>query len=405
LEAVFDAFKRTREHIDRQQTKASYRFVSTRLEKAQEIFRMWLDVYELYANGYKADIATWSKPFIVKSLSLCGRGLEKKLPSIFEPRIPSEVYILLNDLFDELGCGSNCYIVAEEDGFEQRSFYDEIYKQSLKNLRPPRTVSVEQDLRLMNAIQEKDLPILYYERGQHDNALCWPLLLHEALHWLYIGEGLDKLETKIEKKPPWLNEVLIDIYVSHLFGPAYAMSLVSYLSRYPHEETLSHPHYAVRLYACFRYLIELVESKKLPSPLNEEVYGAMKYVEEFQRLSEELEEIQEQLNEIYEKTCAPILGIISGKTKPFASRIEDLQNKKKEATRLSPKEYPLKEIFLTTDVQNYYDWGVPIAAEPKVLFNSFISKKYVDRGIDALFVRESLKRYHVRRRWLVIGQK
>lgn len=403
FEAVFDAFKRTREHIDGQQTGAQYRFVSDRLERARELLRMWLDIYELYARGYQAEVATWSKPFIIRNLSLCGRGLEKKMPSIFQPRIPSEVYVILNDLFSELGYGSDFYIVAEEDGFEQRSFYDEIYGQSLKNLHPPRRVSPEESSRLMSEIQRKDLPILYYERGQHDNALSWPLLLHEALHWLYENEGLSALTTKIIKKPTWVNEVLIDIYISNMFGPAYATSLVSYLSRYPHEETLSHPHFIVRLYACFKYLVDLVASKKLPSPLDAEVHEAMEYIEEFQNGYEDmLKEIQDPLNEIYEKTSSAIIQKISQKTKSFVSLIEDLELKKKDTKVLSPKEYPTKEIFLTTDVQDYYASGVPIAAQPRVLFNSFISKKYLEKSVNALFVQESLKRYYVRKKWLSI---
>lgn len=405
FEAVFEAFNRTREHIARQQTKVAYGFVTSALERARDLFWKWLDIYQLYAKGYQAEVATWSKPFIARELSLCGRGLERKLPSIFQPKIPPEVYIILYDLFGSLSHSSDSFILAEEDGFEQKSFYDEIYMQSLKNLSPPRKVSAEEDKRLKEDIQKQDLAILYYERGQHDNALSWPLLLHEALHWLYNAVGLGALEEKIRDKPSWINEVLIDIYVSSFFGPAYATALVSYLSRYPHEETLSHPHFIVRLYTCYSYLVNLVASRKLPAPLGKEVQEALEYIGTFQAPFEDmLQDIKEPLKGIFEKTNEAILENISSKTKPFAALMQDLEQTKKGVKFLSPKEYSKKEVFLTTDVQEYYSLGIPVAAEPRVLFNSFIAKNYIDKSINTLFVQESLKKYYVRKKWSSMAQ-
>jgi len=399
FEAIFEAFKRTKEHIERQQTKAPYEFVAERLEGTRELLIMWLNIYELYANGYRREVATWSKPDLIRNLSICGRGLEKKLVSYFQTKIPFEVYVLLDSFFNELK-RTEFYIVAEADGFEQKSIYDEIYGQSLRNVSAPRTVELSRNEQLMKEIMKRDMAILYYEQGQHDNALSWPLLLHEALHWLYKSEGLASLEKKVDKKPSWINEVLIDIYIPNIFGPAYATSLVSYLSRYPHEETLSHPHFIARLYTCFRYLSELVKSKKLPSPLDTEAQEAMKYVEEFQgRYEDTLEEIKKQLDHIYEKTHDAIIENVARKTKPFVSFVQEMANNKKQTEYLSPKDFPKKEVFLTEDVQRYYDLGIPIAAHPKILFNSFISKKYLDREVNTLFIQESLKKYYVRQKW------
>lgn len=142
------------------------------------------------------------------------------------------------------------------------------------------------------------------------------------------------------------------------------------------------------------------KSKSLPSPMDTEIYEAVKYVEEIQnQYEEELEGIKDQLDQIYTQTRTSILALISTKTKPFLSFVEEMAQKKKNTKTLSPREYPLKEILLMADVQQYYELGIPIAAHPKVLFNSFISKKYLQRGVNTLFVQEALKRYYVRLKW------
>lgn len=406
FDVVFETYKRTETHIKKQPLKAPYRFVTERLERACKLFESWLGVYRLFAEGYKKDILTWSTPYAIQNLSIFGNILEEKLVDVFQAKIPVEVYILLHAIFSEFKRHSDFYVIAEGDCFEERSIYDEIYKQSLKNLHVPRPVEETQFNRMLRSIQENDLALLYYERGQYDNALSWPLLIHESLHWLYVDEGLKSLEAKVSDGPTWMNEVLIDMYVTNLFGPAYATSLASYLYRYPHEETLSHPHFIVRLYTCSKYLADLMRRKDLPSPLDKGVHDAIGYIEQVQSRHEDIvKEIGEQIDKIYDKTCDSIINVISEKTKPFTSFIQDVERERKSISNVSPKEYPSKEVFSISDVQLCYDLGIPVAAHPKVLFNSFISRKYLTEGVNTLFVKESLKKWYASKTWKELGYK
>jgi hypothetical protein len=400
FDVVFETYKRTEAHIKKQPIKVPYKFVMERREKACKLFEFWLNVYKLFAEGYKKEILTWSTPYVVQNLSIFGNILEEKLVDVFQAKIPVEIYILLHATLGDFKPYSDFYIVAEGDSFEERSIYDEIYKQSLKKLHAPRPVERHQFEQMLCKIQENDMALLYYERGQYDNALSWPLLIHEGLHWLYNNVGLKSFEEKFPNRSPWINEVLIDMYVTNLFGPAYATSLASYLYRYPHEETLSHPHFIVRLYTCSKYLADLTHIASLPMPLKNDVHDAINYIEQVQNRHEDIvKEIGEQVDQIYNKACEFITRLISGKTKPFTSFIQDIELEKEKVPQWSPKEYPTKEVFSISDVQLYYELGIPIAAHPKVLFNSFISKQYLTGGVNTLFIKESLKKWYINKIW------
>ena len=401
FEVIFETLKRTSVHVKEQITTAPYRLVTARLERACELYGAWIEIYKLFAEGYRKEIMTWSKPYAILSLSMADNALEERLIDVFQAKIPAEVYILLDSILGELGRSNEFYVVAEGDCFEQRSIYEEMYSHSLKHLHVPRPTKESKRLdQLFRFILQKDSAILYYERGQYDNALSWPLLIHETLHCIYMSEGLDSLEEKVSDRPTWINEVLIDMYITNLLGPAYATSLASYLYRYPHEETLSHPHFIVRLYACSKYLTDLTKVSNLPPPIDKEIYEALEYIEQVQRRHEDvLKEVQSEVNQIYDRTRDEIVRKISRKAKPFTSFIQDLERERERVSHVSPKTYPEKQVFSINDVQLYYKRGIPVAAHPKVLFNSFISKQYLNEGVDALFVKESLKKWHVRRTW------
>ena len=401
FDVVYDTFKRTRLHVKQQLTVSAYQFVTERLKRACELFQTWLDVYELLAGGYQQEVLTWSKPYVIQSLSMAGSTLEETLIDIFQAKIPAEIYILLQSIFRELNHSSDFYVVAEGECFEQKSIYGEMYNHSLKNLHVPRPIKESEELaQLLGSMKEKNTALLYYERGQYDNALSWPLLIHECLHWLYVSEGLGSVEKKLSDKPRWIEEVLIDMFITNLLGPAYAVSLASYLYRYPHEETLSHPHFIVRLYTCSKYLNDLAQSKGLPPPMDKEIYDALDYIKQVQDRHEDIvKEIQEQVNKIYDKTRDAVIRKISRKTKTFTSFIQNVERERERISHISSKAYPKKQVFSIKDVQRYCDLGIPIAAHPKVLFNSFISKEWVTKGVNTLFVKESLKKWFVRGTW------
>jgi len=367
----------------------------------QVLFTKWLEVYELYAKGYKSEMLSWSAPYVIWDLSVFGNVIEEKLPDVFGARMPKEVFILVEDLFYQLGHGHDFYVLADGDSFAQKSVHDEIYSQSLKNLSTPRPVKPSGEIdRVLNSIKNEDMVVFYCERGQYDNALSWPLLVHECLHWFYTIERLHLLEAKCPKAS-WIDEVLIDIYVTNFFGPAYATSLASYLYSHPHEETITHPHFAVRLYTSAKYLHELSESpKSLPSPLDVHVTEALQYIETVQKQHEVvIEGVKKEIDEIYAITKQPIQQLITAKTQPFTAFVRETEKQRGDSLKLPKERFPETHVLSTKDVLRYYSLGIPAAASPRVLFNSFISKEFLEKGVEPLFMKESLKKWYVREFW------
>lgn len=205
FEVVYNTYDRIREHVRKQPTQAAYEFVAQRLQRVQSLFQKWLNVYELYARGYQKEILSWSAQFEIWHLSVCGDVIEEMLSSVFEAKIPKEVYILLDCVFTELNHPNEFYVLVEGNTFRQKSIYDEVHGQSLRNLTPPRPIKTSQIKGVLDPIREADSVIFYYERGQYDNALSWPLLVHECLHWFYTAEGLYQLEARCPKVT-WIDE-------------------------------------------------------------------------------------------------------------------------------------------------------------------------------------------------------
>jgi len=400
FEAIFQKYSKTRDHVDKQSTDSSYKFVSERLQRVQSLCNKWLDVYELYAKGYSIEILSYSKPESIWHLSICSKVIEETLYNVFEAKIPKEAYILLHHIFTELKHGYEFYVLVESDTFKQGSIYEEIRNRSLKNLTVPRPIKPTQIKAALDAIKERDALIIYYEHGQYDNALTWPLLIHECFHWLYQSEQIHQLEDACPKVP-WICETLIDIYVTEFFGPAYATSLASYLMLHPHEEAPTYPHFAVRLYTASKYLHDLLKLKKsLPSSINTQIDNALKYIEEVQNHhSEVIEAVSKDIDRIYELTKRPIQELIAQKTRPFTSLIQDVIREHQNSTKLSAEEFLERQVFSIDDVKKYYEQGIPVAANPRILFNSFISDKYLREGIDPLYMKESLKKWYIREFW------
>lgn len=351
FDTVFKTYSRIRGHVKKQPTEVPYSFVTDRLLRVQKLFDKWLDIYELYAKGYQKELLSWSSQYEIWHLSICGNVIEETLPKVFETKIPKEVYILLNQVLTDLNHASCFYVVVEDNAFKQRSIYDEIYGRSLKNLTAPRPIKPADLETILSFIKRNDAVVFYYDRGEYDNALSWPLLIHECLHWFYSTEGIRSLEAKCPAVS-WIAEALVDIYVTKLFGPAYTTSLASYLYLHPHEEAITHPHFAVRLYASSRYLYELTEFQDaLPSPINTQVVEARGYIDNvLKRNEEEVEAVSKDIDRIYEETKKPIQKMIARKTQPFSVFIRNNEQERRNAMNSQAEEFPKRQIFNISDV-------------------------------------------------------
>ncbi len=404
FDVILQKYDRWRQHVSKESTEAPYSFVIKRLKGVQALFHKWLDIYELYAKGYKKELFTWSVPIVLLSLDMFDRVLEDRAPKMFRANIPPEAYILVDDLFTNLRRSSDLYIIAEGDSFEKKSVYTEVYSESLKNLTKPVSTSTLID-EVLKHIRQNDIAIFYYERAEYDNALSWPLLLHECLHYLYFTEDLNQLE-KHFPSVSWIQEALIDIYVTNFFGPAYATSLATYLYRHPHEEAISYPDFAGRLYISSLYLSKLKEMRELPASTKDQVKEASEYIEKVLNQHESrVKTVKKDADAIVEKTERPIDEIMSRKTQPYVDFMKEIELRRKKRVKIAEKDYLRKEVLSVSDVLEYYKHGIPAAADPRVLFNSFISKRFLMDRLNILFVKESLKKWYVEKAWVRTEQE
>ena len=262
FDVVIESFTRTEAHIKEVPVDIPYRFQMQALNRAKELYLVWLDVYKAYADGYRKEILPRTKRHVVRMLNSFADKLEGKVREVLEARMPNEAYILVNEFFKQLGQKMVTFVLAEGTSFEQTSIF-RLLSDSLSRIGAPRPVRASGSIDIyIEKIRNRDIPVIYYEQGQYDNVLSWPLLLHEAFHHVFATERLDRL-SKGCPKVSWLEEALIDMYIVNYFGPAYALSLATYLQGCPHETTFSHPSFTARIFIALQYLSRMKKDNKL----------------------------------------------------------------------------------------------------------------------------------------------
>lgn len=397
--AVFDSYSRIERHIKEAVIEVPYAFAFTRLEKARELFVEWLDIYKEYAKGYSQELLARTSIPVIRMLSLYGVVLEDRFSEVLEVKIPWEAYILLNDFFNELSYSEVFYVLAEGNFFEQTSIYTEVSK-VLMGLSPPGGKSARSRIDVIKTgIRTKDTLVIYYERGQYDNPLVWPLLLHEGFHHIYSTERLGRLERDCPDVP-WCQEALVDIYMTNFFGPAYALSLTAYLQRFPYLEAITHPDFCARLYVSLLYLTKLMNANnQLPPPMNQHIIQAFEYVKSvWDRHKHYAPTVQDLAEKIYNTTEQSIKQVILEKTQPFFELLLNTEKERSKVPKSSEVNYK-EEVLSVSDVLEHYKYGIPVAANPRILFNSFISKPYLEKGPITAFITQSLKKWHIKKSW------
>jgi hypothetical protein len=403
---VHESFLKSKAHIEKAVYKTPYNNVYNKMCSTKKNTLLWWEIYNECVQGYSNIILTYADPLlIIKLLSERGAMVESVFLNIYESRIPHEVYILIDEMLSDLKIDNFAYNVVQNTNFHYSSIYTEV---TLANNNVSFPSEPTKDV-LTDKIKNNDVQLLYYESGQYDNPIAWSLLLHEIFHVISEKEKLEMLEKELPSVT-WISEILNDTYLMHYFGPAYCMSSAFYLSRFPYHEALSHPHYILRLYESLLYLGELEENQELPQPLLERLKETRTFVNtaflQFKdsHLNKEVTpEMLLQIEEIYKCTKDKIQMQISAKTPTFKDLVIKSEAERKNTKDLKPSEFIEREIFSIKDVMEYYALGMPIAANPRILFNSFISKSFLDSDAQQkvlIFIRESLKKWHVKKAWL-----
>lgn len=406
LSAVFSGFSRIKQHINQRKVQAPFAFVTDSLDRTKKLFLEWTDIYIAYTKGYSRMVLTFANEALIRTLSLYGVVLEMKFEEIYGAKIPSEVYILISSMFKDLGNPNAVFVLAEGTSFEQTTIHQEV-ENATNNLSIPDSDNSSSNIQMLkSSIRQGDIGVLYYESGQYDNPLAWPLLLHEGLHFDYETQGLNRLEEHFQAVS-WVKEVIIDIYAMLYFGPAFAASSAVYLERFPHTQALSHPPFISRLYASLLYLTNLIEaSDKLPPSLQGQVKETFQYVKTvWEKHKSKLTESQESIGKIYDEIESDLIKSISRKTSIFPEFVASKEQERTKSFSFRPEDYLEKAVFSIEDVKEYYKHGIPIAADPRILFNSFISKQFFEEGVIKTFITQSLRKWHLQTKWKLIRKE
>jgi len=405
FDAVFREYDMREESVRKTLPNTPYAFVNGTLERTNSLLLRWLSVYREFAKGYSQELLTRTSYYVIRWLSSAGDIVEKKLREIFDAKMPLEAYILLKDFCTNIGYADINFVLAEGSYFEQSSVYSEL-SETLSSLSSPRSATASSRIQfILKEIQKKDIFIVYYERGQFNNVLCWPLLLHEVFHPIYDMENLHRLSKNC---PPvsWLNEALIDLYITNFFGPAYAISLASYIQRFPSEVSISHPSFSSRIFIALRYLTKLQNESQLPAPISSQLSDVFLYLQNIwdKHRTINAKDVQDSVETIFDNTEEDIKRIIAEKkTTPFVDFLLETEKKRKKAFKSTDADFIEKETPSISDVVEYFRHGIPIAADPRILFNAFMSRAYQEMAIRPalnIFITESLKKWHIKNAWL-----
>ena len=403
FDIVFDNFARCKAHIKEVSLDVPYEFQLYSLERVKTLFLNWLEVYKAYASGYRNELLKRTSRYVIRMLSSFTDTLEGRVREVFEARIPDEAYILVKEFYKQLGTRPVTFVLAEGTLFEQTSILTQL-SETIDRLSEPRPVQKAATIDLlMRQIQTNDVPVVYYEQGQYDNVLSWPLLLHEAFHHLYTSERLDRL-VKDCPEVSWLEEALIDIYIVNYFGPAYALSLATYLQRFPHVKTVSHPSFAARIFIALQYLTKVTKENTLPSPVSDRTSDVFDYLMKVWNQHKEVDTatVQEEVEAVYNAAEQRVINVLSEKTQPFSEFLTKNEKERKTIHKKGGYQYVEKQVLSVSDVLEYFEAGIPVAADPRVLFNAFISHKSQERMLDSplrIFIIQSLKKWHIKNAW------
>jgi hypothetical protein len=401
---VLDDLGSVEDRIKKAPLEVPYNFERESLEKAKELFLKWLEIYKMYANGYRMELIPRTSRHVIRMLSAFTNDLENQVRDVLEARILNEAYLLVANFLEMFTNSPPSFVLAEFKEFKQTTI-STLLQDKLENLHVPGPSAGTASVDIISRdIKNRDILVICYDHGQFDNVLSWPLLLHETFHYFYETQRLDRL-AKDCPEVSWLEEALIDMYVVNYFGPAYALSLATYLQKFPHEKTVSHPSFASRIFITLKYLEKMQEEKMLPSPSSEhvvDVFGYLTKVWDEHKESDSLE-VQEQVSKIYDTAEKDVKELIAEKTKPFSSFLMETEKRRREVHEKAGFEFAENQVLSVSDVIEYFEAGIPAAADPRVVFNSFISKRYQhminDRRIN-LFIKESLKKWHLKNAWL-----
>lgn len=341
--------------------------------------------------------------------------------------IPSELYYLVFDIFDEFGFGET-FVFREGSHFMSESSR-EIIVDVLDPLSQPLSEPIPGKKSGQKGSELSMPPItpahvISYIAGEARNPVLWPVLVHEAFHLLDKGLGLFQTMESSLKKPQrlpilddtkdnevnkrWSREIFQDIAAVHYFGPLYSYCLMKYFERLPYIQTIEHPEMSSRLYAVSKYLDEIGSRAIYGTDFVSRALGFCRppIQAEIQKYTDNGElggNTRLELDMFYE--CVTT-WLKSRNTTLFTDRLKqyvDESAKAPEMTRLaSIDQVPFIDAILSFDevVELVFKFSVYPVLHPTLLLNVVLaaSEEYSRQGYYERFV-ECMKKWCIKTAW------
>jgi len=150
-----------------------------------------------------------------------------------------------------------------------------------------------------------------------------------------------------------------------------------------------------------------MDCKELPVRISRAISETFNYVDKvWNQYRKQETEVQKEVGEIYNRVETSLVHLISRKTESFLDLLLKTEKDRLEVyDKSTAEDYIENELFNIDDVLDFYEKKIPIAANPRILFNSFISSRFLEEGVSKNFVTESLKKWYMRKVWSEIASK
>jgi hypothetical protein len=342
--------------------------------------------------------------------------------------IPMELYYMLLQIPKELGVDMTI-ILQESNQYISQSFNRAIvdpiqpFLDIAKNPLIPGSLLQIPSLNLLaeNPIQEGY--IISYIKGEAENPMLWPILIHEVFESIDMkSELLDKMQkvaseksvtlpTLNEKDPEinrkWISEIFMDIMSIHSFGPMYASSLLDYFKRAPYVKTIEHPEMSARLFCVYKYLE--TSASPFTDILNRCISSCKGRVQtEIKKYEESGELTTDKKNQL-----SLLFRLISDFffSLPLTSFIQRLKNHMvttaKPQRLIEADEEEMKFVPFTDPVFTYdeireliFDHHVSLAIDPNVLLNVVLANFHLFKKEEHLkVIVDSIRKWKIKEAW------
>ena len=366
-----------------------YPLVVKQIKQARDFYINWIEIYQEYERGlnrFKPKLEQDSINSRTESASISVDNCETEFKEIILARIPTENYLFVSWFFD---------IFRKKPSFvlhENRTRFQTINLITLANADFTRfPASKEANTRinaLKSQLKENKIRRISYNSTVYNSPQPWLMLMHEAMHEIYDTENIYLLNSNQTSLATM--ELLLDLMVCFIFGPAYPVALANYHRRYPGGSGESHPKEVVRLYAMLKYI------ESLPNPIVGK--DSQNYADKIAKSNSILSNLWSlQKNNASQSD----LALVDDAFDSLAKNIKDYLKKSfipRFDEFISDYDLRTKDLVVDPPLDRILSWiqkEIPVATDPRIFFNAILDMEQVN----PMLVTESVKRWTMLSKW------